>query len=231
MPLFTAILVMVFGGLTLYLKNDVFIKMKPTVLYGFFGAVLLGGLFFNRLFIKYVFAQAFELNEQGWRKLTVRWGLFFLVLAVINETVWRLHFHGDLGVIQGLGHHPPDFFVRARTDPAGDETSGPGSGRRRKKHARLMRPACVPVFGRRAISLEILRSLEENGAPGHPSYKAIVARAHQSRSRLSSMRAAMEQGGRALQDARRKKCAWTSHHKTVLTPPVGATFLKPEYGT
>jgi intracellular septation protein len=89
MPLFTAILVMVFGGLTLYLKNDVFIKMKPTVLYGFFGAVLLGGLAFNRLFIKYVFAQAFELDEPGWKKLTIRWGVFFLCLAVINETVWR----------------------------------------------------------------------------------------------------------------------------------------------
>ena len=89
MPLFTALLVVVFGGLTLYLKNDVFIKMKPTVLYGFFGAVLLGGLGFNRLFIKYVFAQAFELDEQGWKILTVRWGLFFLCLAAINETVWR----------------------------------------------------------------------------------------------------------------------------------------------
>ena len=58
-------LVLIFGGLTLYLKNDIFIKMKPTVLYGFFGAILLGGLFFNRLFIKYVFAQAFELDESG----------------------------------------------------------------------------------------------------------------------------------------------------------------------
>src|SRR6478752_4885762 len=89
MPLFTAVLVMVFGGLTLYLKNDVFIKMKPTVLYGFFGAVLLGGLKVNRLFIKYVFAQAFELDEAGWKKLTVRWGIFFLSLAAINEAVWR----------------------------------------------------------------------------------------------------------------------------------------------
>jgi intracellular septation protein len=88
-PLFTAVLVVVFGGLTLYLKNDIFIKMKPTVLYGFFGAVLLGGLLFNRLFIKYVFAQAFELDERGWKKLTVRWGLFFLCLAALNETVWR----------------------------------------------------------------------------------------------------------------------------------------------
>jgi intracellular septation protein len=63
--------------------------MKPTVLYGIFGAVLLGGLAFNRLFIKYVFAQAFELDEAGWKKLTVRWGVFFLSLAVINELVWR----------------------------------------------------------------------------------------------------------------------------------------------
>jgi intracellular septation protein len=89
MPLFTAVLVVVFGGLTLYLKNDVFIKMKPSVLYGFFGAVLLGGLRFNRLFIKYVFAQAFELDESGWKKLTIRWGIFFLSLAAINEAVWR----------------------------------------------------------------------------------------------------------------------------------------------
>ena len=89
MPLFTAILVVIFGGLTLYLKNDIFIKMKPTVLYAFFGATLIGGLWFKRLFIKYVFAQAFELDETGWRQLTWRWGSFFLVLAVLNEAVWR----------------------------------------------------------------------------------------------------------------------------------------------
>jgi intracellular septation protein len=89
MPLVTAILVVIFGGLTLYLKNDIFIKMKPTVLYAFFGGTLIGGLAFNRLFIKYVFAQAFELDETGWRQLTWRWGLFFLVLAVLNEMVWR----------------------------------------------------------------------------------------------------------------------------------------------
>lgn len=89
MPLFTAALVLVFGGLTLYLKNDIFIKMKPTVLYAFFGLMLIGGLRFNRLFIKYVFAQAFELNDEGWRKLTYRWGFFFLALAAANETVWR----------------------------------------------------------------------------------------------------------------------------------------------
>jgi intracellular septation protein len=89
MPLFTAVLVLIFGGLTLYLKNDMFIKMKPTVLYALFGLLLLGGLWFNRLFIKYVFAEAFDLSERGWRTLTLRWGIFFLLLAGVNEYIWR----------------------------------------------------------------------------------------------------------------------------------------------
>jgi intracellular septation protein len=88
-PLITAILVMIFGGLTLYLHNDTFIKVKVTILYAIFGMTLLGGLRFNRLFIKYVFNEAFDLTEKGWRGLTWRWGLFFLALAVINEAVWR----------------------------------------------------------------------------------------------------------------------------------------------
>ena len=97
MPLFTAIIVLVFGGLTLYLKNDTFIKMKPTVLYAIFGAILLGGLAFNRLFIKAVFAQAFELDETGWRKLTWRWGFFAFALAALNEIIWR-NFSTDVWV-------------------------------------------------------------------------------------------------------------------------------------
>jgi intracellular septation protein len=89
MPVFTAVLVLVFGGLTLYLHNDVFIKVKLTVLYAFFGLTLIGGLAFKRLFIKYIFGQAFELTQEGWRKLTWRWGFFFLALAVANEIIWR----------------------------------------------------------------------------------------------------------------------------------------------
>jgi len=89
MPLVTAIIVLVFGGLTLYLQNDTFIKMKVTVLYATFGLLLLGGLAFNRLFIKAVFAQAFELDEVGWRRLTWRWGFFALALAALNEIIWR----------------------------------------------------------------------------------------------------------------------------------------------
>jgi len=107
------------------------------VLYGFFGAVLLGGLSVNRLFIKYVFAQAFELDEPGWKKLTIRWGLFFLCLAVINESVWRSTSTATW-VSFKYGHHPPDLPLRARTDPAGDKASDKCG--RRQKGARMMRP-------------------------------------------------------------------------------------------
>jgi len=81
--------VLVFGGLTLYLKNDTFVKIKPTIIYSTFCIVLLGGLAFNRLFIKYALAFEFELPENAWRTLTWRWGLFFASLAVLNEIVWR----------------------------------------------------------------------------------------------------------------------------------------------
>lgn len=89
MPLFTAVLVLIFGGLTLYLRNDVFIKIKPTILYSLFGALLLGGLAFNRLLIKHVFSTAVDLDERGWRNLTWRWGAFFFCLAALNEFIWR----------------------------------------------------------------------------------------------------------------------------------------------
>jgi intracellular septation protein len=88
-PIMTAILVMIFGGLTLYLKNAIFIKMKPTALYLLFGLTLLGGLYFNRLFLKYLLSLGFEMPESSWRKLTLRYGIFFLALAATNEIVWR----------------------------------------------------------------------------------------------------------------------------------------------
>jgi intracellular septation protein len=89
MPVVTAIIVLVFGGLTLVLHNDVFIKIKPTILYALFGAVLLGGLAFGKSFLGVVFDSLFHLTEAGWRKLTLRWGIFFFALAVLNEIVWR----------------------------------------------------------------------------------------------------------------------------------------------
>lgn len=89
MPLVSGVVVFVFGALTLYLQDDVFIKMKPTIVNTLFGAVLLGGLFFGKSLLGYVFESAFSLDAEGWRKLTLRWGLFFLFLAAVNEIVWR----------------------------------------------------------------------------------------------------------------------------------------------
>ena len=89
MPLVSGVVVFVFGALTLYLQDDVFIKMKPTIVNTLFGAVLLGGLAFGKSLLGYVFDSAFKLDAEGWRKLTFRWGLFFLFLALANEIVWR----------------------------------------------------------------------------------------------------------------------------------------------
>lgn len=89
MPLVTGAVVLVFGTLTLVLHDDTFIKMKPTIVNGLFAAVLLGGLAFGKALLGYVFDSAFKLDQEGWRKLTLRWGLFFVLLAVINEVVWR----------------------------------------------------------------------------------------------------------------------------------------------
>lgn len=89
MPLITGVVVLVMGGLTLWLQDDIFIKVKPTIVNTFFGVVLLLGLLFGRSLLAYVFDAAFSLDAEGWRKLTLRWGLFFLFLAVLNEVVWR----------------------------------------------------------------------------------------------------------------------------------------------
>jgi len=90
MPLVTGIVVLVFGTLTLLLKDDMFIKMKPTIVNTLFGVTLLGGLAFGQSLLKYVFGDVYKLKPEGWRKLTVNWGLFFLFLAIANEVVWRL---------------------------------------------------------------------------------------------------------------------------------------------
>jgi len=89
MPVVTAIVVLVFGGLTLALHNDLFIKIKPTIIYVLFGAVLVGGLLFNKPLLGVVFDSLFHLTAEGWRKLTWRWAIFFFLLAVLNEIVWR----------------------------------------------------------------------------------------------------------------------------------------------
>jgi intracellular septation protein len=89
MPLVTAVIVLVFGSLTLVLHDELFIKLKPTLIYLLFGGVLLGGLAFGKSLLGIVFDSVFHLTEEGWRKLTLRWALFFFALAVLNEIVWR----------------------------------------------------------------------------------------------------------------------------------------------
>ncbi|MDB5617694.1 septation protein A [Tardiphaga sp.] len=89
MAIVTAIVVIVFGSLTLYLHDETFIKMKPTIVYALFAATLGGGLLFGRSFIAIMFDQMFNLTTQGWRTLTLRWALWFAAMAMLNEIIWR----------------------------------------------------------------------------------------------------------------------------------------------
>ena len=89
MPVVTAAMVLIFGGLTLLLHDDTFVKMKATIVYLLFATALLGGLAFGKALLSVVFDSVMNLNEEGWRKLTLRWGLFFLAMACVNEIVWR----------------------------------------------------------------------------------------------------------------------------------------------
>lgn len=97
MPFVSGIVVLVFGGLSIWLQDETFIKMKPTIVNTLFGVVLLGGLAFGTSLLGYVFNAAFQLDAEGWKKLTLRWGIFFLFLAVMNEVVWR-NFSDDVWV-------------------------------------------------------------------------------------------------------------------------------------
>jgi intracellular septation protein len=89
MPLVSGVFVVIFGGLTLYLQDDVFIKLKPTIVNTLFAAILFGGLLMKRPLLRHLFGDEFRLTDEGWRKLTFRWACFFVVLAVLNEIVWR----------------------------------------------------------------------------------------------------------------------------------------------
>jgi intracellular septation protein len=88
-PLISAGFVAVFGGLTLLLHDQTLLKVKVTLINALFGAILLGGMFFGRIFLKLALGEAIKMTDEGWRALTIRWGIFFLCLAVINEVVWR----------------------------------------------------------------------------------------------------------------------------------------------
>ena len=89
-PLVGGIIISLFGGLTLYFDNPVFIYMKPTIVNIIFAAILIfGKIFFDKNFLKFFLKTAFQLDDTGWNKLNSRWAIFFIFLALLNEIVWR----------------------------------------------------------------------------------------------------------------------------------------------
>ena len=89
-PLIGGIVISLFGGLTLYFNNPIFIYMKPTIVNIIFASILIiSKIFFNKNFLKFFLQSAFQLNEIGWNKLNFRWAYFFIFLAILNEIVWR----------------------------------------------------------------------------------------------------------------------------------------------
>lgn len=89
MPLVSGIIISVFGTLTLVLHDEMFIKMKPTLVNLIFASILLGGVYFKKSLLKYVLGSALSLGDAGWRILSLRWGMFFIFLAGLNEFIWR----------------------------------------------------------------------------------------------------------------------------------------------
>ena len=89
MPTVGATIVLVFGGLTIYFDNEVFFKMKPTIINFLFAAILYGGLLVKKILLKYLLGAALKLEDIGWKILTQRWITFFIALAILNEIIWR----------------------------------------------------------------------------------------------------------------------------------------------
>ena len=89
MPTVGAAIILVFGGLTIYFDNEVFFKMKPTIINLLFGAILYGGEIMKKPLLKYLLGATLKLKEEGWSILTKRWISFFIALAILNEIIWR----------------------------------------------------------------------------------------------------------------------------------------------
>ena len=110
MPLVSGVIVFVFGGLTLYLHDETFIKLKPTIVYSMFAVLLLAGFCLRKPVLELLFGPVFTLTEEGWRKLTLRWTVFFVAMAIVNEMVWR-NFSTDAWVsFKAFGFLPLTFL-------------------------------------------------------------------------------------------------------------------------
>ena len=117
MPLISAGVVLVFGTLTIVLQDDHFIKMKPTIVNALFGVALLGGLAFNKPLMPYVLGDVFQLTGEGWRQLTIRWGVFFIVMAVLNEIIWRTVSTDTWVAFKTFGYLPLTFVFAIAQAP------------------------------------------------------------------------------------------------------------------
>lgn len=89
MPTVGAGIILIFGGLTIYFDNEIFFKMKPTIINILFACILYGGEYFKKPLLKYLLGRTLKLQNEGWSLLTKRWISFFVALAILNEIVWR----------------------------------------------------------------------------------------------------------------------------------------------
>ena len=117
MAVVSAVIVLVFGSATLFFQNETFIKLKPTIIYLLFAGTLFGGMILRKPLLAMVFDQMFHLTEEGWRKLTLRWALFFLLLAVLNEIVWRTQTTDTWVSFKVFGVTPLTFIFAALQYP------------------------------------------------------------------------------------------------------------------
>ncbi|MBC8013009.1 MAG: septation protein A [Methyloceanibacter sp.] len=128
MPLVSGVIVLVFGGLTLYLRDDTFIKLKPTIVYSLFAVVLAAGLIWRKPLLELLFGPVFALTDEGWRKLTVRWAAFFIAMAIVNEIVWR-NFSTDAWVsFKAFGFLPLTFLFAVAQVPLMQRYGAPPHG-------------------------------------------------------------------------------------------------------
>ncbi len=162
MPLVSGVIVLVFGGLTLYLRDDTFIKLKPTIVYSMFAVLLAVGLLLKKPLLELLFGPVFALTEEGWRKLTVRWAAFFVAMAVVNEIVWR-NFSTDAWVsFKAFGFLPLTFLFALAQVPLHAppwRAATHRSGRSRSRRANLSRPLTLsPLCGLSSLAREFGRT-------------------------------------------------------------------------